>query len=247
MKDYSNLVIEVIQEADIVIEVLDARYPKETRNIKLEDYIERKRKKLIYVLNKSDLLDEIIDNIKLNFEPYVFVSAKKNLGTTRLRKLITSLIEKKPINIGIIGYPNTGKSSLINALKQKRSARTSPIPGFTKGMQKLKIMDGVYLIDTPGVIPENERNKMKHAMLNVENVETMKDPDVIAGKIIKEILFNDKKILENFYKIKIDAENVYEVIEKIAVKFNWLLKKGIPNIDLASRRIIKDWQEGKFT
>ena len=246
MHKYDKIVDEVINESDIVIEVLDARYPYETRNIQIENIIRKRKKKLIYVLNKSDLLDAVVDKINLDFEPYVFVSSKENLGTTRLRKLIISLVKKKPANIGIIGYPNTGKSSLINILKHKKSAGTSPHPGYTRGMQKIKIMEGIYLIDTPGIIPENEKNKMKHALLNVKNVSTMKDPDVIASKIIEKVLFKDKKTIENLYKIKIENENPFEIIEKIALKFNWLLKGGIPNIDLASRKIISDWQNGKI-
>ena len=76
---------------------MDARFPEETRNLDIEKKIKRSGKKLIYVLNKSDLLDTIIDNISLDFEPYVFVSSKKNLGTTKLRKLIFSLIEKSQL------------------------------------------------------------------------------------------------------------------------------------------------------
>ena len=246
MDKYNEIVEEVIKQSDIVIEVLDARFPYESRNKEVEKNIKNRHKKLIYVLNKSDLIDGFIDDIQLDFEPYVFVSSKKNLGTTKLRKLIISLIEKKPVQIGIVGYPNTGKSSLINVLKQRKSAKTSPKPGFTRGMQKIKIMEGIYLFDTPGVIPQRENNLMKHMLLNIKDVTTLKDPDVIAHRIITEFLHKDKKALETLYNIKIETSNPQEVLEMIALKFNWLVKGGGPNIDITSRRVIQDWQNGKL-
>ncbi len=246
MKDFWEVVNRVINQSDLVIQVLDARFPEESRNREIEAKIRKKGKKLIYVLNKSDLVKESFENIKLDFEPYVFVSATKNLGTTILRKMIFKGVEKRPMNVGVVGYPNTGKSSIINVLKQRKSAKTSPSPGFTRGVQKIKISKGVYLLDTPGVIPFMEKNELKHTLINVKDAAKVEDPDVIAMKIISEVLFKDKKILENAYNIKIDTWNPQEILDQIAKKFNWLLKGGLPNIDLTSRRIITDLQRGKI-
>ncbi len=241
-----KIVNKVINDSDIILEVLDARFPEETRNLEIEKKIKRWNKKIIYVLNKADLLKEKFEDIKLDFSPYVFVSAKNNLGTTKLRNLILDQIKSRPVNIGIVGYPNTGKSSLINVLKQRKSARTSPTPGFTKGLQKIKIQEGIYLLDTPGVIPFQEKNEVKHALINIKDYTKIKDPDIIAYKIIEEILRKDKKILEKAYDIKVDTEDPQLLLERIALKLNWLLKGGKPNIDQIARRIISDFQRGKI-
>src|SRR3989344_378475 len=157
MVSFWRVVNEVIRDSDVVLEVLDARFPEETRNKEIEEKIKKINqkgihKKLIYVLNKSDLVKEKFCNLEFDFSPYVFVSAKNNLGTTRLRSLLKEEArKKKPLIVGILGYPNTGKSSLINALKQKRSAGVGAAPGFTRGLQKIKISRDIYLLDTPGV------------------------------------------------------------------------------------------------
>ncbi|HLC85751.1 MAG TPA: GTPase [Candidatus Nanoarchaeia archaeon] len=247
MKKYWNIVDDVVRNSDIIIEVLDARFIEETRNRELEEKIRKQKKKLIYAINKSDLLKNVkIDDIRLNLKDYVFVSARENFGTTRLRALIRSLIVKKPVNIGVVGYPNTGKSSLINALRQRSVARTSPVPGFTKGIQKIKIGEGVYLIDTPGVIHYKLENEVEQALINTKDISKIKDPEGVAIKIIELLCMNNNKIIEKVYSVK--AKNSPEsILNDIARKFNWLVKGGEPNIDLASRRIIQDWQRGKIS
>jgi len=245
-KNYWEIVDYVIRNSDIVIEVIDARFIEETRNLELEEKIRRANKKIIYALNKSDLLNVKIDDIKLNLKDYVFLSSKYNLGTTRLRHLIKNLTNKKPAYIGVVGYPNTGKSSLINALKQKRSARTSSTPGFTKGMQKIKVSEGIYLIDTPGVIHYRETDETYQTLINAKDVNKVKDPETVAIKIIELVAKKNPKILEKFYNIKVKETNE-EILEEIAKRFNWLLKGGEPNLDLTARRIIQDWQRGKLS
>ena len=247
MKPFQETVNRVINESDIVIIVLDSRFVQETRNRPIEEKIRRKRKEIIYVLNKSDLLKERFEDIKLNLHGHaIFVSAVNNLGTTKLRNILKEY-KKRPLIVGVIGYPNTGKSSLINALKQRKSAGTSPIAGFTRGMQKIKVARGIYLFDTPGVFPRLERDELKHSLISAKDPNRVEDPDIIASQIIEIIIKKDKKILENLYKIKIKSEDPQEILEQIAIASNWLIKGGLPNIDLTAKKIITDWQKGKIS
>lgn len=250
MKSFWKIVNKIIHDADIILEVLDARFINETRNQEIDAKIKRKGKDLIYVLNKSDLVTERFEDIKPEFEPYIFVSAKKNLGTTQLRKKINELAQskklqgKKNILIGIMGYPNTGKSSVINVLKQRKAARTSPIPGHTVGIQRIKLATGLYIMDTPGVFPKlEEKDEEKRALINVKDPSKIKEPEFVAITIIEKAISKNPKALEELYKIKIQ-ETSEETIEAIARKYNWLIKRGRPNIDLVSRKIISDWQRG---
>ena len=246
MVSFWRVVNEVIRDSDIILEVLDARFPEETRNREIEEKIAKCRnKKLIFILNKSDLVRERFSEVKFDREPYIFVSAKENLGTTRLRGMLRGLVKNKPIIVGVVGYPNTGKSSLINVLKQKRSVRTSPNPGFTRALQKIRISKDIYLLDTPGVFAYKEKSEEKDALTNVKDYRKVKDPEAVALEILRIAKEKNPKIIEDLYKLKLKSDPE-ELLEEIARKLNWLIKGGKPNIDQTSRRIIQDWQRGKI-
>ena len=114
---YPQITERIINDSDIIIEVLDARFINETRNSEIEDAINKKQKIIIYAINKSDLIKKE-DKIKLeNFKPNALISCKKRTGIKNLRALIkreSKKIKKSQekfdkITIGILGYPNTGK------------------------------------------------------------------------------------------------------------------------------------------
>jgi len=236
-----NVVNKVISESDVVIEVLDARSPETTRNTEIENKVKAKKKEIIYVQNKSDLVP-LKDKKSLKVGYQVFVSSTNNLGTTNLRKLLHKLKGDKPfITIGIVGYPNTGKSSLINVLKQRKSASTSARAGHTKGIQKIKISKGMYLLDTPGVYAYKEADEVKLAAINCISAENVKEPDLVALEILKE----HSRVICDYYKIK-KGKDEEETLELLTARLN-LYKKGKElDIDRASRTLITDWQRGKI-
>jgi len=104
-----------------------------------------------------------------SLSPKVFVSCKSRTGISELRDKIkqeAKKIEKEGrVYVGVVGYPNTGKSSLINLLIGKMSAKTGADAGFTKGIQKLRLSEGICLLDSPGVIPTD-----KYSMINNEKI-----------------------------------------------------------------------------
>lgn len=251
MTSFWRVVNEVIRDSDVILEVLDVRFPEETRNREVEDKIEKINqkgihKKIVFVLNKSDLLKEKFSDIKLNFQPYIFVSAKNNLGTTKLRELLKKEAKKrKTLIVGVLGYPNTGKSSLINALKQKKSAGVGSVPGFTRGLQKIRITKNIYLLDTPGVFAYKEKSEEKHTLINVKDYRKVKSPDIVAIEILEMAKTKNPNIITELYGVKL-KDDPEETLKDIAKKFNWLQKGGKPNIDQTSRKIIQDWQRGKI-
>lgn len=253
-KEFPKLALEVIRISDLILEILDARFPEETRNPELEKLIKEQGKKLLYVLNKSDLIDitEAKKKIEVSdMKPYVFISCLDRRGSRDLRERIK--IELKGIkefekkHVGIIGYPNTGKSSVINILVGKASAKTAAEAGFTKGIQKLRLSAGILLLDTPGVIPEKEDSNIskkdltKHAQIGVRTYDKVKEPDMIVHELMKKF----PGIFEKFYKIETigDSELLIETIGRT----KGILRKGNQvDIDRTARRILKDWQEGKI-
>ena len=255
---YPDLLKKVISISDIILEILDARFPKETQNKAIEKLIEESGKKIIYVLNKSDLTRK--RDLRLN--PRVFVSCKNKNGISELRDKIKAEAAKikkiapkgvppgggreyNRVQVGVIGYPNTGKSSLINLLTGKNSAKTGSEAGFTKGIQKLRLTENIHLLDSPGVIPEerysmtDEKKIAQQVKIGGRSHNQVRDPEFALNEIVK----SNKKDLGDFYKIKFD--NAEELIEKIGKKRSFLKKGGEIDADRTARAILKDWQSGR--
>jgi len=245
--------MQVIAQSDIIMEVLDSRFWRETRNTEFEKEIKKQKKKIIFVMSKSDLVDRkktIKDMGENNLYPFVFVSAKYRKGSKELMqriKIESRKINKDKIYVGVVGYPNTGKSSIINMLRGSSITRVSSESGFTKGMQKVRITDKILLIDTPGVIPISEdsntkdRDLLKHALINTRTWDKIREPE----SIVHELMQKYPGVLEEFYNIPADGDSDI-LLENLGRKKSLLLKKNEVDYDKTARLILRDFQEGKI-
>ncbi len=245
-RTYWDIVNDVIKETDIVLEILDGRLVDQTRNKEIEDKIKKLNKPLIYVINKCDLVDkEEAERQKKRLNPSVFVSATKKFGTTILlheilRQARNVGARTDRILVGVLGYPNTGKSSVINALAGRSSAKTSPLSGFTKSMQLIKLTKNIYLMDTPGVLPYGESDKLKHILISATDQTKVKDPETAAIKLIKL----EKRKIANHYGVEEGSPE--SMLKKIAIKYKRLKKGGLPDTEVIARKIIQEWQKGRI-
>lgn len=244
---YWDLVDEILRKSDIILNILDSRFYNETRNRFIEEKMKAYRRKHIFVLNKSDLvplnkLQEAYDELS-QISITVPISCRDRRGKVRLIKAITQAVKKRPMTIGVVGYPNTGKSSVINYLIGKKSARVSPVAGFTRGIQWIKLSKNFKLIDTPGVIPLEEKEEADLAIK--DTLTAIQDPENVALKIISLLLSKNKKLLEERYSIKLKSRPE-EVLEQIAETKKKLKKHGELDIESAARMVINDWQKGRL-
>jgi len=264
---YPSIASNIIETSDIILEVLDARFIEETRNGPLEQKIRDKGKKLIYVFNKADLIKEKDVNFSKELRPFVFFSCLERKGAKQLRSLIKqeaktlakvekkTLMHDKPkltefkdyLTVGVIGYPNTGKSSVINFLIGKSAAPTASEAGFTKGFQKFKLSNGLYLIDSPGVIPKDKYSHneseliAEHTILGSRSHNQVTDPELV----IASLFLKYPGVLEKHYGIDTQEDSDL-FLEELGRKKCFLKKGNEINTDLTARSIIKDWQEGKI-
>ncbi|NPA47296.1 MAG: GTPase RsgA, partial [Thermococci archaeon] len=194
------MVKNVIEEADIVIEVIDARDPEGTRNRKIENIVKQQGKDMIIAMNKADLVpDSWISEYKRRSDvPVVPISARNRKGTGILRREIKRMArrvlreqEKERVKIALIGYPNVGKSTIINTLKGKRAVGTAPIPGYTRGKQLIRLSKRLWLLDSPGVVPIDDFDEL--VIKGGFPADKIEEPVKPALKLISRILETRKE------------------------------------------------------
>ncbi len=241
----------IVRRADIVLEVLDARDPMATRSRRLERIVQSLGRKLIIVINKADLVPRsVAEKWKRIFEDMgyraVYMAARDHKGTRVLRRAIKEVADSFPAIVAVTGFPKTGKSTIINALKGRHSASTSPIPGspgYTTHAQLYKIAENLYMIDTPGIIPVEGGDL--EAVIRGKPPEQLPDPVKPAMKLLEKALRYNPRAVKDAYGI--DETDPYRILELIALKRGWRYKTtGEPLVEEAARAVIRDYHEGKL-
>jgi nuclear GTP-binding protein len=178
-------------------QVLDVRDPAGTRSAHVENYLKKhaRHKHLVFLLNKVDLVPPWITRrwVKLLSCCYPTIAfhahVEKPFGKGALINLLQQFAklhpEKQQISVGFIGYPNVGKSSVINTLKKKKVCRVAPIPGETKVWQYVTLMKRIYLIDCPGVVYDTGDSDVDIVLKGVVRAEKLKAPEEYVGAILE--------------------------------------------------------------
>ncbi len=245
------LVDKIIRNADILVLIGDARMPELSINKELERKCIRLKKPFIFVFNKIDLLNkEEIENLKRNYRGAFLVSGTNNIGIRELRRNLLIMAKRMKIEepgIGVVGYPNVGKSAIINALAHRRRTEVADKPGTTRGIQWVKA-GSLRILDTPGVIPYEDKTG-KLVLIGSKSPDDISNPEKDALQIINILVKRDKKILEDKYKIETNEENLeesYDILLKIGKKRGFLKKKGEVDETKTAIVIIRDWQKGRL-
>ncbi|KAI9684629.1 MAG: GTPase required for pre-60S ribosomal subunit nuclear export and maturation [Trizodia sp. TS-e1964] len=250
-----NELYKVIDSSDVVIHVLDARNPLGTRCRSVEKYIkdEAPHKHLLFVLNKCDLVPTSVaaswvrflskDYPTLAFHASITNSFGKGSLIQLLRQFSALHSDRKQISVGFIGYPNTGKSSIINTLRKKKVCTVAPIPGETKIWQYITLMKRIYLIDCPGVVPPSNNDSEEDILLRgVVRVENVENPEQYIEAVLKKC---KPQHVERTYEIK-GYQNSTEFLEILARKGGRLLKGGEADVNGVAKMVLNDFLRGKI-
>jgi len=251
---------KVVDCSDVILHVIDARNVPGTRCSMIEKHIANNasHKHLVFVLNKIDLVPNWVAKRWIgelsSIRPTIAFHASlthafgKGALISLLRQFGQLHLDKKQISVGVIGYPNVGKSSVINTLISKKSCNVAPIPGETKVWQYITLFKRIYLIDCPGVVVDTagdtETDSVLKGVVRAERLENPEDYiDAIQETVKREHIaaqYGIPKEGEDTWKSSID------LLEKIAYKCGRLLKGGEPCRRSASIMMLLDFQRGRL-
>ncbi len=297
-KAFDKIFRQVLEAADVILYVLDARDPDGTRSREVERQIVSAAsgsKRLILVLNKIDLVPPTVlkgwlTHLRRYF-PTIPLRAStpasnahtfdhkqltvKNTSETLLRALksyAASKQLKRSISVGVIGYPNVGKSSVINALtsqlnkgKQSAACPTGAEAGVTTSLREVKVDSKLKILDSPGIVfPSTESNKQSKRQTRIEHEARLvllnalppsqiSDP-LPAVHLLLERLSASEALYEKFlqhYGITAlgpfgDGDTETDFLVQVARKRGRLGKGGVPNLNSAAMAVITDWRDGRI-
>lgn len=243
---------------DIVLEVLDARIPISSHNPDIDEIINEKKK--IVLLNKSDLSDELenkkwIDEFKRQGTQAILTDLNTGSGVKSCLKQIEALVQKDEktknvIRVLVVGIPNVGKSSFINAITKKKSLNVKNIPGVTKQNQWVKLNSNIYLLDTPGVLwPKFDSEEIS---LNLAFTGTIKDDVLdkveVAYKLLEILKLKYPVYLKERYKLEIEdiSLDTVKLMLLIGQKRGALVSGGNVDEKKTANILLEDFRSGKI-
>lgn len=253
---------EDIKLIDLVIEIVDARIPLSSRNPDIDELAKNKSRMIL--LNKSDLANEGLNKAWIDYFnsrgfQVVMINAKNGTGVRNVVPAIMEAcreklerdarkgIKNRPVRAMVVGIPNVGKSTLINALAGKACAKTGNKPGVTKGKQWIRLNKNVELLDTPGILwPkfEDQSTGLKLALIGSINDEIL-DISELSIELIKCITENYPGLLNERFQADESLEPV-EILGEIAKRRGCLKKGSEYDYEKAAALLLDDFRNGRM-
>ena len=262
MTKAKRMMQENIKLIDLVIELVDARVPISSRNPDIDEL--GKNKARLILLNKSDLAEDTqndawVEYFKNKGFSVVKVNSKKGGGIKSIHGVIQEACKEKierdrkrgilnrPVRAMVVGIPNVGKSTFINALAGKACAKTGNKPGVTKGKQWIRLNKNVELLDTPGILwPKFEDQTVG---LHLAFIGSIKDEILNIEELAAELIQFLKKyyvgVLTEKYAI-IEVDDPYQCLAEIAKSRHCLLKGNELDTEKAALLLIDDFRSGRL-
>ena len=262
MTKAKRMMQEDIKLVDLVIELIDARIPFSSGNPDIDE-LARGKSRLI-LLNKADLADQAMnakwqEYFKEKGLETLIINSRSREGFSPINRSIEKVCSEKierdrkkgiigrPVRAMVVGIPNVGKSTFINSLCRKASAKTGNKPGVTKGKQWIKLGKGVDLLDTPGILwPrfENEKIGLNLAYIGSINDEIL-DETELAMNLISNVKTDYPGVFFNRYGCD-ESKETAVILEEISVKRGCLKKGNEPDTGKGAHIVLDEFRSGKL-
>lgn len=253
---------ENIKLIDLVIELVDARIPMSSRNPEIDEL--GKNKARLILLNKSDLAedkwnDAWMEYFKEKGYSVVKVNSKKGGGIKSIQGVIQEACKEKierdrkrgilnrPVRAMVVGIPNVGKSTFINALAGKACAKTGNKPGVTKGKQWIRLNKNVELLDTPGILwPKFEDQTVGLRLAYIGSIkDEILNTEELSAELIQFLEASYPGILAEKYGIE-ETGNGFADLSKIAESRHCLVRGNELDTEKAARMLLDDFRNGRL-
>ena len=253
---------ENIKLIDLVIELVDARTPMSSKNPDIDSLAGNKAR--VILLNKADLADPAgnaawTEYFKKKGFHVLEINARTGAGVRAVQGLVQEAckekierdrrrgIKNRPIRAMVVGIPNVGKSTFINAFAGKGCTKTGNKPGVTKGKQWIRLNQNLELLDTPGILwPrfENQQVGERLAMIGSINDEILHTDELAAAILIYLQKHYQGKIRER-YETE-ESGDAYAMLKEISIQRKCFLKGEEPDLLRTSRIIVDDFRGGRL-
>ena len=248
---------ESMEKTDLVIEVVDARLPQASCNPMIEQLRRHRQRPCLKILNKADLADPAatkawIEHYSLQKDVYaVALSCKKPADVAKVPNLALKLAPHrgtalKPLRMMIMGIPNVGKSTLMNALLKKRVAAVGDEPAVTKTQQRLYLGNNMVLIDTPGMLwpkIEHPTDGLMLAASHAVGVNAVIEEEVTTF-LAEQLLAHYPRLITGRSGCPVAGIDGVAVIEGIAKRRAFRLKGGDLDFEKAAHTLLQDYRSG---
>ena len=261
MKKTKESIQKNLTMVDIIFELIDARIPLSSQNPMIDDIIGEKPK--IVILNKSDLANERGNQLWQDYfrEQNIESICIDSLNGRGIDKLLNLSYEgtnikreayksrgviNRPTKAMILGIPNVGKSTLINALSGRRGARVGNRPGITRSNQWIKTRGKLELLDTPGILwPKFEDQKVG---LNLAFTGAIKDEildiETLALRLLERLMEFFPELIEKRYNVEIGNAEALELMELIGLKRGCIIRGGEIDYTKVSNILLDEFRKG---
>ena len=271
MKKTQRMIAENLKYVDIVAEVIDARIPVSSRNPDIDTLVGEKPR--LIVLNRADQADPAGNRLwgdwfRSRGWSVLETDAKEGKGINQFSPVVKEVLKDKiqqwqakgqvgrPIRAMIVGVPNVGKSTFINKVARRKSAKASDKPGVTRGKQWVAVDAGLDLLDTPGILwPkfEDPQTGLHLAFTGAVKDEIM-DTETLACHLLEELAATYPAALTERYKIAVPERSEeeeglaygYALLEQAARKRGFLISGGEPDTERMGKVLLDEFRAGKL-